>query len=105
MGQHRLGQCVRCNEEKVIAAWGMCDTCYRRERRDLERGAAILLRSQNKQAKQLIRHYSGLILAIATIDKSEQDDSGLAEWVSNRIEALVEPVRSFIKGHRIATIE
>ncbi|MFL6437730.1 MAG: hypothetical protein ACJ71Q_09135 [Terriglobales bacterium] len=89
----------------------MCDKCYRRERRDLERGAATLLRTQNRQSKQLVRHYSGLMLAVATIDVSDQTDSdsggssGLVEWVSSRVEPLLDSVKSFIAGQRTVHAE
>ena len=106
MGDHRLGQCVKCTREDVeIAAFDLCFACYRAEQRTKERGGASLQRALNRQPAQLIKHYSALVLAIATIDMSDAGDSGLMTWVIERVEALVEPIRDYVVGQPTLTLK
>jgi hypothetical protein len=99
MGDHRIGQCVKCTREDVeIAAHGLCYACYRAEQRTKERGGASLQRALHRQPAQLVRHYSALMLAVAIIDTSDKGGSELMEWVIERVEALVEPIKDYVAG-------
>jgi hypothetical protein len=99
MGDHRIGQCVKCTLEDVeIAAHGLCYACYRAEQRTKERGGASLQRALHRQPAQLVKHYSSLMLAVAIIDTSDEGGSGLMEWVIERVEALVEPIKDYVAG-------
>lgn len=99
MGDHRIGTCTKCTRGAVeIAAHELCFACYRAEQRTKERGGASLQRALNRQPTQLVKHYSALMLAVATIDMSDAGGSGLLEWVIERVEALVEPIKDFVAG-------
>src|SRR4051794_11027552 len=99
MADHRIGTCEKCGAEgKEIAAHELCFACYRAERRAKERGSGSLMRALHRQPAQLISNYTGLMLAVATVDATEEGHSSLVAWINERIEPLIEPVKHYIPG-------
>ena len=70
----RLIECVSCSKECTPeAAFGLCFTCYRREKRAQKPKTNMYAQGQQKEQVQVIKLYSQMITAATSLGMDEDD--------------------------------
>ncbi|MGH9522125.1 MAG: hypothetical protein ACRD3E_06305, partial [Terriglobales bacterium] len=63
------------------------------------------MRSIHRQPAELLRNYRALMIAAATTDATETGSSGLAAWIAERVEPLLESVQEYVAGQPAIVID
>ena len=69
----RIGICVNCQEEAVIAAHGLCYACYRKDERTnvgrVDRHSGAI----NKERQKLLRAFAQYMIAVGKLGFTDDD--------------------------------
>ena len=71
---HRLIDCVACDRKRTSqGAFGLCYTCYRREKRAQERKTHMHARGQQKVQIRLTKLYSQMMTSAISVGMDDDD--------------------------------
>src|ERR1700730_1192801 len=71
---HRLIDCVACDRKRTSqGAFGLCYTCYRREKRTKTRNTHMHAQGQQKEQIRLTKLYSQMMTAAISLGMEEDD--------------------------------
>jgi predicted amidophosphoribosyltransferase len=71
---HRLIDCVACDRKRTPeGAFGLCYTCYRREKRAQKRKTHMHAQGQRKEQIRLTKMYSQMMTAAISLGMEEDD--------------------------------
>jgi hypothetical protein len=85
---HRLIDCVACDRKRTPqGAFGLCYTCYRREKRAQKPKTHMHPQGQQKEQIRLTKLYSQMMTAAISLGMDEDDMRALAQWMVQTLRA------------------